>query len=60
MNTDRTQPNLKFRAQVMALTSPMRWVDGGLFSTREDAEADAERLRRKFASRVRAIEEEAS
>lgn len=46
-----------FRAQVRS-NDGSAWVDGGYFTKRKNAEADAERLAELFGNEVRVIEQE--
>lgn len=49
---------LGFRAQVRSNDGSV-WVNGGLFTKRKNAEADAQRLVEQYGNEVRVIEEEA-
>lgn len=46
----------KYRAQILA-NDGERWVDGGLFGRRANAEADACRLARRYGNLTRIVRE---
>ena len=52
-----TQVSVDYRAQVKSLDG-RRWVDGGLFRHRSDADNDATRLSQRHETAVRVIEVE--